>query len=254
MLVDWFTVGAQALNFLILFWLLKRFLFGPIREAIGERQDAISQTLAEAAATKLVAETERTHFQDKNLQLEKEREEILVRAVAEAQAEKAKLLEQARQAADDLSRSRLESLRSQEEKLRESLRKRVREEALCLARDILRTLSGVELESRSVEVFLKNLEELEEAQRETFNRAIRDGAGEILIRSAWEFTREQRGVLESGVEKVLARTLHWSYLTDPELLGGFELVADGHKLSWSAAGMLEQVMATASSGGPVRDR
>jgi F-type H+-transporting ATPase subunit b len=30
MLIDWFTVGAQALNFLILVWLMKRFLYKPI--------------------------------------------------------------------------------------------------------------------------------------------------------------------------------------------------------------------------------
>ena len=27
MLIDWFTVGAQALNFLILVWLMKRYLY-----------------------------------------------------------------------------------------------------------------------------------------------------------------------------------------------------------------------------------
>lgn len=250
MLIDWFTVGAQALNFLILFWLLKRFLFGPIRNAIEERQKAISNTLAEAAATKLEAETERTHFQDKSLQLEKEREDILAQAVTSAQAEKAALLKQARQAADELSQSRLESLRSQEEKLHSSLRERAQKEALSLARDILQTLSGVELESRSVEIFLQRLEGLEEVQRETLKRALKDGGGKILVRSAWEFTPEHRETLEAGVEKILAQSPRWSYLTDPELLSGFELAAEGHKLSWSGAGLLAQVMASASSGGP----
>jgi F-type H+-transporting ATPase subunit b len=37
MLIDWFTVGAQVLNFLILVWLLKRFLYGPILDAIDAR-------------------------------------------------------------------------------------------------------------------------------------------------------------------------------------------------------------------------
>jgi len=37
MLIDWFTVGAQALNFLILVWLLKRFLYKPILDAIDAR-------------------------------------------------------------------------------------------------------------------------------------------------------------------------------------------------------------------------
>ena len=36
MLIDWFTVGPQALNFLVLVWLLKRFLYHPILDAIDE--------------------------------------------------------------------------------------------------------------------------------------------------------------------------------------------------------------------------
>ena len=38
MLIDWFTVGAQALNFIILVWLLKRFLYKPILDAIDARR------------------------------------------------------------------------------------------------------------------------------------------------------------------------------------------------------------------------
>ena len=42
MLIDWFTVGAQALNFLILVWLLKRFLYKPILDAIDAREKRIA--------------------------------------------------------------------------------------------------------------------------------------------------------------------------------------------------------------------
>jgi len=37
MLIDWFTVGAQALNFIILVWLMKRFLYKPVQDAIAAR-------------------------------------------------------------------------------------------------------------------------------------------------------------------------------------------------------------------------
>ena len=50
MLIDWFTVGAQALNFLILVWLLKRFLYKPILHAIDEREKGIAAQLASSEA------------------------------------------------------------------------------------------------------------------------------------------------------------------------------------------------------------
>jgi len=38
MLIDWFTVVAQVINFLILVWLMKRFLYKPILNAIAARE------------------------------------------------------------------------------------------------------------------------------------------------------------------------------------------------------------------------
>jgi hypothetical protein len=56
MLIDWFTVGAQALNFLILVWLMKRFLYKPILNAVAEREKRIAAELADAAQKKDDAE------------------------------------------------------------------------------------------------------------------------------------------------------------------------------------------------------
>ena len=50
MLIDWFTVGAQAVNFLILVWLLRQFLYKPILNAIDAREKRIASELADANA------------------------------------------------------------------------------------------------------------------------------------------------------------------------------------------------------------
>ena len=48
MLIDWFTVIAQIINFIVLVWLLKRFLFKPVLKAVEERQTKVSQQISEA--------------------------------------------------------------------------------------------------------------------------------------------------------------------------------------------------------------
>ena len=55
MLIDWFTVGAQALNFLILVWLMKRFLFKPVLDAIDAREKRIAAAIADADQKKAEA-------------------------------------------------------------------------------------------------------------------------------------------------------------------------------------------------------
>ena len=59
MLIDWFTVAAQAINFLILVGLLSRFLYKPILHAIDEREKGIATQLAQAEADKANAKPAR---------------------------------------------------------------------------------------------------------------------------------------------------------------------------------------------------
>ncbi len=73
MLIDWFTVGAQGLNFVILVWLMKRFLYGPILHAIDAREKRIADELADADAQKAEASRERGEFQRKNEELDQQR-------------------------------------------------------------------------------------------------------------------------------------------------------------------------------------
>jgi F-type H+-transporting ATPase subunit b len=111
MLIDWFTVGAQVLNFLILVWLLKRFLYKPILHAIDEREKRIAKELADADAKKGRSQKERDEFQLKNEEFDQQREALLSKAKDEARAERQRLLDEARQAADALSAKRQDALK-----------------------------------------------------------------------------------------------------------------------------------------------
>src|SRR5487761_2554109 len=102
MLVDWFTVGAQALNFIILVWLLKRFLYKPILDAVDTRERRIAAELADAAAKMAEAQSRREEFGRKNAELEQQRAALLRSAAAEAESERARLPAGARKAADSL--------------------------------------------------------------------------------------------------------------------------------------------------------
>src|SRR5580698_8172580 len=106
MLIDWFTIGAQALNFLILVWLLKRFLYKPILNAIDEREKGIATQLAEADAKQAEAQKERDDFQHKNEAIDQERAALLRKATDEAHAERQRLLDEARKDVDSLRAQR----------------------------------------------------------------------------------------------------------------------------------------------------
>src|SRR5450755_4036363 len=99
MLIDWFTVCAQALNFLILVWLMKHFLYKPVLAAIDTREKLIASELADAAAKKTEAQKDRDDFQRKNAEFNQQRAALLSKATDEAKVERQRLMDEARMAA-----------------------------------------------------------------------------------------------------------------------------------------------------------
>ena len=93
MLIDWFTVSAQALNFFILVWLLKRFLYQPILDAIDAREKRVASELESAASTMKEANEARDKYQKNNSDLLRDRESILEKATQEAGTERQRLLD-----------------------------------------------------------------------------------------------------------------------------------------------------------------
>src|ERR1700722_9359511 len=102
MLIDWFTVGAQAVNFIILVWLLKRFLYKPILNAIDAREKRIAAELAAAGAREVQARKSHDEFDDKNKKFDQDRDALMTKATLEIKAEHDRLLDEARKAADAL--------------------------------------------------------------------------------------------------------------------------------------------------------
>ena len=102
MLIDWFTVGAQLLNFLILVWLLKRFLYKPVLDAIDAREKRIAGELANAASKLAEAQQEHDEFDGKNKAFDAERGALAAKAAQESAKQREALLKQAHFEADAL--------------------------------------------------------------------------------------------------------------------------------------------------------
>src|ERR1022692_208179 len=124
MLIDWYTVGAQALNFVILVWLMKRYLYKTILRAIDAREKRIAAELADAAAKETEATKERDEFHRKSEDLDQQRATLLKKATDDANTERQRLFGEARQAANALSAKREEALRTDAKNLNRAIQQR----------------------------------------------------------------------------------------------------------------------------------
>jgi F-type H+-transporting ATPase subunit b len=157
MLIDWFTVIAQAINFLILVWLLKRFLYRPVLDAIDTREKRIAAKIADADAKEAEAQKQRDDYQQKNQAFDQERNTHMNQVLEEAKAERAHLLDTARQESEDLRVRLAQGLRNEQQSLNEEISRRAREEVFAIARKVLSDLAGTSLEQRMTEIFLDRL-------------------------------------------------------------------------------------------------
>jgi F-type H+-transporting ATPase subunit b len=238
MLIDWFTVGAQALNFIILVWLLKRFLYKPILDAIDAREKRIATELAETDAKKAEAREERDVFLRKNEAFDRQRAELLKQASEEANAERQRLLSEARQAADTLSAQRRELLKSDARNLSRAIGDRTQKEVFAIARKALDDLATTTLEERIGDVFIRRLREMAGPEKAGLAKALEESSGSAAIRSAFELPAEQRAAIQEALDEIGSTKVPIRFEVAPELVAGLELSTNGQKICWSISDYL----------------
>ena len=235
MLIDWFTVGAQALNFVILVWLMKHFLYKPILNAIDTREKRIAAELADADAKKAEAQKDRDEFQHKNEEFDQQRAALLSQATSEAKAERQRLLEEARQAADALSAKRQETLRNDAQSLNQAISRRTQQEVFAIARKALTDLATTSLEERVGDVFIRRLREADGQAKAGLAAALKTASDPAIVRSAFDLPVEQRVAIQNAINETCSAEVNVQFETAPDLISGIELVTNGQKLAWSIA-------------------
>jgi F-type H+-transporting ATPase subunit b len=238
MLIDWFTVGAQALNFLILVWLMKHFLYKPILHAIDEREKRVAAELANADKKKAEAQKESDEFRHKSDEFDKQRTSLLNKAKDEATAERQRLLDEARKAADALSAKRQETLRNDAHNLNQAISRRTQREVFAIVRKALTDLATTSLEERLGEVFTRRLREMDGQTKSGLAKALKTASEPALVRSAFDLPPDQRAAIQNALNETFSAEIHVRFETAPDLISGIELTTNGQKVAWSIADYL----------------
>jgi F-type H+-transporting ATPase subunit b len=238
MLIDWFTVVAEALNFLALIWLLRHFLYQPILKALDAREKLIAAELADAAAKKAEAQKERDEFQQKNADFDQQRAGLLAKATEEAGAEGQRLLEEARKTAEALAVKRRESLIEEARALNKAVGRQTQQAVFSVARKALADLATTSLEERFGEVFTRRLRTMDGKAKETLGQALKTATEPAVVRSAIDLPAEQRATIQNALNETFSAAIRVRFETAPDLVGGVELASGGQKVSWSITGYL----------------
>ena len=246
MKINWFTVIAQIINFFVLVWLLRRFLYKPVLKAIDERESKIASQLKDAKAKETEAKKEQSEFLKKNEKFDQQKKKLMDKVIAETNVERDKLLGEARNEAAVL-RSKLEkSLNAIQENLEHDIAQKTQGEVFAIARKTLKDLASMSLEEQSVNIFTNRLKDLKNEEKKKLIDAFRNGSNSILVQTAYDLPPKQQTEIKSIVNEILGTKPQFQFKTVPELIGGIELTANGYKLAWSISEYLSSIQKSIS--------
>lgn len=235
MLIDWFTVAAQIVNFLILVWLLKRFLYGRIIRAIDARESLIAARLSEAAAKEKAAAEQLALCQAKVLEIDEQRERMLNEARIGAAAARDQMMQEARKGIAALESAWREDLDREREAFLLELRQRAAAEILAIARRVVADLACIELQKCAVRVFLERVRSLDsETWRSLANC-------ELQVRTAFDLSDDMRAEIRQTIDERLEKSTRLRFDRAPALGWGIELRGNGRRLGWNAEAYMDQM-------------
>ena len=232
-MIDWFTVFAQIVNFLILVGLLKYFLYGRILAAMEKRQQEVNSHWEEAQRQRVEAKSELDASREKNRQLEEQREQLLAGARDEAEQYRQQLTAKVREDVYSLHQRWTEAVEDEKDAFLGELRQRASAEVFAIARRALAELANASLEQQIVERFLHKVERLGDAERREIVASLHDDNRIAVVQTTCRLTDDLQNCVTRTLQERLATDLQVQFEQSEELLCGIALQTNAHKLAWS---------------------
>ena len=242
MQIDWLTIAAQIVNFLILVWLLQRFLYKPITEAMRRREDRIEDRLSEAKTARRKAEEEAETLRRRQADLDERKEEILSSAREEARALRDRLEDEIRREVEEKRAAWRDHLEEEQGALVASLQRHAGHHVLDITGRILSEYAGTGISESTVATFARRLAALDEDTRDRLRAAASD-AQQAVVETGAALDGPAKGRITRALREALGADLVVEYREDDQIVMGARLTIGDVTAEWSAARYLDRLRA-----------
>lgn len=239
--IDLFTLIAQIINFIVLIFLLRVFLYKRIVKAMDEREKRIASRLEEAELKRKEAENEAESYRQKERELLEKRDDLLVQARVEVEAKKEELASKARMEVEESRNAWYKEVERQKNDFLAELRRRAGGRIYAAARRVLQDLANDDLERQIINTFIKRLQNMEKDEKEAIKALGKKPQERVVIKSAFEIPEIMRKMVEEAVRDQVGGDVDMHFETSSRLICGIELHAQDRRISWSLNGYLEDL-------------
>lgn len=222
MQIDWWSAGLQAVNFLILVWLLQRFLYKPVMRVIARRQRQAEEARSEAAAAEARADEARRAYEEKRAGLAAERDRLVEEAHKATENERQEILRQARREAEELAEATRAKLAAEREEALADMRAQTAELATDIATHLLQQVGSASLTESFLERVCDYLGALPDDDLAALRAQLGDGSRlRVLTAAALDGEAEQRW--RARLRARLGEETPIDFAVEPGLIAGTEV-------------------------------
>lgn len=231
MTIDFWGLGFQAVNVLILVWLLSRVFWRPVAAAIATRQASAVALIADADATRARAGAALKEVEQARASITDERMAALDAARGEAEAASKAILAEARSKADAMVSAAKTAILRDTEIAQTANDAKASDLSLKIAAKLLRRMDGPAAQSAFLSGLIEAIGKMSDADR----MALAASPGGLKIVTSNDIGDERDTVL-SMVQTALGGSADLRFATDPDLIAGLELRSPHLNLrnSWQA--------------------
>lgn len=236
---DWWSLALQAVNFLVLVWLLQRFLFRPVQRLVEARK-AKSDELLRSAERKLAeAETEKARYEKLIAAFEAAKEDSLRDLQKGLDADRESALAKARETADAM-------IASAHEEIAEDRRQSIAEsraDLVSLAKDVASRIlvdraKDANLDA-DVAAALSKLAALPDPERHRLLKSVEASTAKIIVETSDTVAEAKQDAISKQLQKELGTKVDIAFTTKPDLLGGVRIILPQALLDASWASYLD---------------
>ncbi|MEJ2378769.1 MAG: F0F1 ATP synthase subunit delta [Pseudolabrys sp.] len=238
MQVDWVTIAAQIVNFLVLVWLLQWVLYRPLTRALKAREEEVSSTLREAESARETAKTEAEAHRHALREFEDARDARLEAVEQETEALRAKMTEKARGELAERRAAWQAQLEDEKSAFLDRLRQRAGKAFVTLARHALAEMADEDLVNRIAHVFARRLSLLD-SEEQTHLKSAASGEETPRILSSFPLSPEAQALVAESVGRVLERDVEIDFREEPDLECGVVLAIGSRHVGWTLGEYLD---------------
>ena len=221
--INWSTVFFQIINFLIIVWILKKYLFTPVLSSMDKREHQIQKRLHDAQKSKQEAQAEKQRLDSRIAELDAERASIMAEAYKKADAEYATLLKTFNAEMAGKRKAFEEQIITERDLLRASISELAGKAIVSTVQSALSGLANTDIQSAILNGFIDRVS-TGKIEKATDLKHYYKKEAHLTVRTSFDLTKKDRDGITTALSSLLdEKPKNLDFVIDKDIICGIEI-------------------------------